>query len=148
MGILGESANIFIRLWITLNHSDGQFITEQVPQNPICPQLYDEPQWNFCNCSSMIPGRFCVEVASMKYFIMFVESCWAFHFMVFACVFGIIDYYTWGVGWIWYGLVSILKSLLDAWSPMSELLSLRWSNWSEGRWLQLICCALPKRLCP
>ena len=24
-----------------------------------------------------------------------------------------------------------------------ELLSPRWSNWSEGCWLQLMCCALP-----
>ena len=44
--------------------------------------------------------------------------------------------------------VSILKSLLEAQSPMSELLSPRWSKWSEGRWLQLICCALPKCLYP
>ena len=44
--------------------------------------------------------------------------------------------------------VSILKSLLDAQSPTSELLSPRRSNWSEGRWLQLMCCALSKRLCP
>ena len=44
--------------------------------------------------------------------------------------------------------VSILKSLLDAQSPTSELLSLRQSNWLEGRWLQLICCTLPKHLCP
>ena len=44
--------------------------------------------------------------------------------------------------------VSILKSLLDAWSPALELLSPRRSNWLEGCWLQLMCCPLPKRLCP
>ena len=44
--------------------------------------------------------------------------------------------------------VSVLKSLLNAWSPTSELLSPRWSNWLEGCWLQLICYALPKCLCP
>ena len=44
--------------------------------------------------------------------------------------------------------VSILKSFLNARSLMSELLSPRWSNWSEGHWLQLICCDLPKHLCP
>ena len=46
------------------------------------------------------------------------------------------------------GSVSILKSLLDAQSLASELLSPRWSNWSEGCWLQLMCCTLPKCLCP
>ena len=44
--------------------------------------------------------------------------------------------------------VSILRSLLNAWSLMLELLSPRRSSWSKGHWLQLICCALPKRLCP
>ena len=47
-----------------------------------------------------------------------------------------------------YTTVSLLKSLLDAWSPTLELLSPRWSNWSEGCWLQLMCCTLPKHLCP
>ena len=37
---------------------------------------------------------------------------------------------------------------LVAWSPMLELLSLRWSKWLEGCWLQLMCCTLPKCLCP
>ena len=38
-------------------------------------------------------------------------------------------------------IVSILKSLLDARGPTLELLSLRRSNWLEGHWLQLMCCA-------
>ena len=37
---------------------------------------------------------------------------------------------------------------LAVWSPMLELLSLRWSKWLEGHWLQLTCCTLPKCLCP
>ena len=44
--------------------------------------------------------------------------------------------------------ISILKSLLEAQSPTSELLSPRQSKWLEGCWLQLICCTLPKHLCP
>ena len=45
-------------------------------------------------------------------------------------------------------VVSVLKSLLENWSLTSELLSLRQSKWLEGHWLQLICCTLPKCLCP
>ena len=45
-------------------------------------------------------------------------------------------------------LVSTLKSLLGAQSLTLELLSPRQSKWSEGCWLQLMCCALPKHLCP
>ena len=44
-------------------------------------------------------------------------------------------------------LVSVLKSLLMVQSLTSELLSLRQSKWSEGCWLQLMCCTLPKCLC-
>ena len=44
--------------------------------------------------------------------------------------------------------VSVLKSLLDAWSPTSELLSLRQSNWLEGCWLQLCVAPFPNVYVP
>ena len=44
--------------------------------------------------------------------------------------------------------VSLLKSLLVVWSLTSEMLSLRRCKWLEGHWLQLMCCTLPKHLCP
>ena len=47
-----------------------------------------------------------------------------------------------------YQSVNILKSLLVVQSLTLEILSLRWSKWSEGYWLQLICCTLPNIYVP
>ena len=49
---------------------------------------------------------------------------------------------------VFHVTVSILKSLLEAQSLMLELLSPRQSKWSEGCWLQLMCCTLLKCLYP
>ena len=63
--------------------------------------------------------------------------------------------WVWGVcEGVWYLLPglechpALLMTELAGQSPTSEVLSPRGGMVVEGTWLQLMCCTLPKHLCP